>query len=104
MIKFELSGRRKLHNKIIRIRRPEITLNNKKIERKKIMNNNITYENMFTEYPDIITVEALQNMLRIGRTSAYNMLKDGTIEAIKAGRNYIIHKAAVIKFVASIVS
>lgn len=68
------------------------------------MNNNISYENMFTEYPDIITVEDLQNMLRIGRNSAYNMLKDGTIEAIKAGRNYIIPKAAVIKFVASIVS
>lgn len=61
------------------------------------------YENMFTEYPDIITVEELQKMLRIGRNAAYGMLKDGTIESRRTGHNYIIPKAAVIKFVTSIV-
>ena len=33
------------------------------------------YENMFTEYPDIITVEELQKMLRIGRNAAYGMMR-----------------------------
>ena len=65
---------------------------------------NIINTNMFSEYPDIISVDELQEMLRIGRNTAYNMLKDGTIVSKKNGRNYIIPKASVIKFVESIVS
>lgn len=62
----------------------------------------IEFNNMFQEYPDIVSVEELQVMLHIGRSAAYGMLGDGTIRAIKNGRRYIIPKVSVIEYVASI--
>ena len=62
----------------------------------------IDYNDMFKEYPDVITIEDLQDMLHIGRSSAYGMLNDGTIKARRNGRRYIIPKASVINYVASI--
>ena len=62
----------------------------------------IDYNDMFKEYPDVITIEDLQDMLHIGRSSAYGMLKDGTIKARRNGRRFIIPKASVINYVASI--
>ena len=40
----------------------------------------------FREYPDILTIEQLMEMLHIGRNSAYSMLKDGLIKTIKVGK------------------
>ena len=61
------------------------------------------YGNMFSEYPDVITVEELQDMLHIGRSAAYGMLNDGTIKARRNGRRYIIPKISVINYVTSII-
>ena len=62
----------------------------------------IELNNMFKDYPDIISVDDLQNMLHIGRSAAYGMLNDGSIKARKNGRRYIIPKVSVIEYVASI--
>ncbi|MBR4450309.1 MAG: helix-turn-helix domain-containing protein [Clostridia bacterium] len=53
----------------------------------------------FREYPDILTIEQLMEMLHIGRNSAYSMLKDGLIKTIKVGKKYIIPKKSVIEFI-----
>lgn len=63
----------------------------------------IDYNDMFKDYPDVITIEDLQDMLHIGRSSAYSMLNDGTIKARRNGRRFIIPKASVINYVASII-
>ncbi|MCQ2485220.1 MAG: helix-turn-helix domain-containing protein [Clostridia bacterium] len=57
---------------------------------------------LFSEYPDVITVDDLQNMLKIGRNSAYDILKTGMIKTIKIGKKYIIPKQSVINFLADI--
>lgn len=58
------------------------------------MNNNI-----FSNYPDVITTEDLQNILNIGRNTAYILLKSGEIKTLKVGRRYIIPKNSVINFI-----
>ncbi len=54
---------------------------------------------MFNEYSDIITVDELCEMLRIGKNKAYELLQNGDIKAFRCGRLWIISKAAVEEFV-----
>lgn len=54
---------------------------------------------MFNEYSDVITVDELCEMLRIGKNKAYELLRRGEINAFRCGRNWIISKDAVEMFV-----
>ena len=47
---------------------------------------------MFNEYKDIVTIEELQEMLRIGRSKAYQLLRNGSIKAFHNGRIWMIPK------------
>lgn len=62
------------------------------------------YESIFKDYPDVVTVDHVQEMLHIGRNTAYSLLKDGTLKAFKNGTHYIIPKASVVNFVLGIVA
>ena len=53
---------------------------------------------MFTEYPDIVTVEQLQQMLKTGRNTAYKLLKDNKIKSIRIGKIHKIPKHNVIEY------
>lgn len=70
------------------------------------MNNNITNEQnnmaMFSDYPDVVSVEQVTEMLHIGQVLAYKLLKDGAIKARKVGRRYIIAKKNVIEFLSEV--
>lgn len=57
---------------------------------------------MFSEYPDVITVEQLMEMLHIGKNAAYALLKSGEIRTIRIGRRYIIPKRSIITYISSI--
>ena len=57
---------------------------------------------MFVDYPDVITIDDLQDMLHIGRNTAYKMLQDDMIKTFRIGKKYIIPKVSVINFVSSI--
>ena len=52
---------------------------------------------MFTTYKDVVTVKQLAEMLGIGITLAYKLVKQKTIQSIKVGREYKIPKHCVIK-------
>lgn len=54
--------------------------------------------NIFKDYPDIVSLEQLQEMLQIGRSKAYSLLKNGEIKSKKVGRIYKIAKVNVIKY------
>ncbi len=54
---------------------------------------------MFNEYSDIITIDELCEMLRIGRNKAYELLRNGEIKAFRSGRLWIISKQAVEEYV-----
>ncbi len=62
------------------------------------MQNNNTNE-MFADYPDVVDVSGLQSMLgEIGQQKAYELVRKGTIKAIKIGKLYRIPKINVIAF------
>ena len=56
------------------------------------------YDLMFTEYPDLVDVVQLKEMLGIGITLAYRLVKNKTIPALKVGREYKIPKRNVIAY------
>lgn len=56
-------------------------------------------EDIFDEYPDVVSFEQLQEMLgNIGRTLAYKLLQNKEIESFKCGRSYRILKSKVIEY------
>lgn len=56
------------------------------------------YQMMFTSYPDLVDIKQLKEMLGIGITLAYRLVKNNTIQALKVGREYKIPKANVIAY------
>ena len=53
---------------------------------------------LFKEYNDVVDIDDLQKMLKIGRSSAYEIVKTGRIKTVKIGKRYIIPKQSVIEF------
>ena len=63
-----------------------------------MQNNNYTQE-MFADYHDVVDASGLQSMLgNIGRQTAYELVRKGSIKAIKVGKLYRIPKINVIAF------
>lgn len=60
------------------------------------------YHLMFTDYPDIVSVEQLEDMLGISQRTAYRLLAAGTIPALKVGWLYRIPKINVIRYALSV--
>ena len=56
---------------------------------------------MLERYKDVLTVDDLCKILRIGKNSAYDLLKNNLIFHIKIKRKYIIPKIAVITYLNS---
>lgn len=56
------------------------------------------YQIMFTTYPDVVTINQLKEMLGIGVTLAYRLVKNNIIDGFKVGREYKIPKANVISY------
>ncbi len=54
------------------------------------------YDLMFTSYPDLVNIVQLKEMLSIGITLAYRLVKNKTIPALKVGREYKIPKRNII--------
>ena len=57
------------------------------------------YKMMFPDYPDIVTVKQLREMLGISRQLAYDLINDGELQAIKIGTSFKIPKVSVINYV-----
>lgn len=50
---------------------------------------------MQSEYIELITIDELCELLMIGRTTAYRLLRSGEIKAFKIGKVWKISKASV---------
>ena len=57
------------------------------------------YQMMFPDYPDIVTVKQLRDMLGVSRALAYKLIADGEIQAVKIGTSLKIPKVSVINYV-----
>lgn len=56
------------------------------------------YQIMFTTYTYLLTIAQLKEMLGIGITLAYRLVRNNTIIALKIGREHKIPKANVISY------
>lgn len=57
------------------------------------------YTMVFPDYPDIVNVAQIQEMLSISRHHAYNLIRDGYISGILIGNAYRVPKSSVINYV-----
>jgi len=53
---------------------------------------------LFKNYPDVVNVSQLQQMLGIGKNNVYKLLKENKIKHRKWGKKYIIPKIYVINY------
>jgi excisionase family DNA binding protein len=53
---------------------------------------------MFEQYDDVVTVEQLAKMLKIGRNTAYELVRSGLVPSVKIGRQIRVTKRAVIDY------
>lgn len=49
------------------------------------------------ELPDFLTVEETAALLRVGRGTAYQMIRRGEIPSAKMGRRFFVSKAALLR-------
>ena len=56
----------------------------------------LTTQNIFTNFKDVVKVKDLQKMLGIGRNLAYELISTNQIKSIKSGNLILIPKQNVI--------
>ena len=54
---------------------------------------------MFNNYPDVLTVKQVCEMLNIGKNNAYELIRSGAIKSIVIGRQIRVPKENVITFI-----
>lgn len=54
---------------------------------------------MFENFDDILTIEKLAELLKIGTTQAYRLVRSGAVKAFKEGKDWKICKKAVIEYI-----
>lgn len=63
------------------------------------MNRSETYQVVFSEYPDVVNVEQLCEMLGgISTKTAYRLLRSGAIRSFVVGRRYRIPKIYILEY------
>ena len=53
---------------------------------------------MFKDYPEVLNVEDMSQILHISVKTVYKLLKDQSVEHLKVGREYRIPKINLIKY------
>ena len=54
---------------------------------------------MLNQYEDILTIFELAEILKIGNTQAYRLVRTGKIKAFKSGKDWKIPKQTVIQYI-----
>lgn len=56
-------------------------------------------QTIFAPYPDVVSIYQLKEMLGIGISLAYKLVKQNSIRSRRVGREYKIPKANVIEYI-----
>ena len=63
------------------------------------MNPNEIYKTMFKDYPDVVNVEQMCEMLGgMSTKTAFRLLRSGSIKSILTGRRYRIPKVYILEY------
>ena len=63
------------------------------------LNSKTEEKSMFAEYGDIVSIDDVMNMLHIGRSNVYKLLREIEIKYVRIGVKYIIPKKSIIEFI-----
>ena len=64
-----------------------------------IMDAKALYRAVFTEYPDVMDVKQVSELLGVSTKTVYHLLNTGSIASLKVGRVFRIPKVNVMKYV-----
>ena len=53
---------------------------------------------LFEGYADVVTVKELCQMLKIGRNTAYTLVKSGELASVRIGARYLIPKVYIVAY------
>lgn len=51
-----------------------------------------------TQYPDVLSVADIQDILKIGRKSVYKLIENGELYAVRPGKSFLISKKSLIQY------
>ena len=54
---------------------------------------------MFESYEDILTIQDVADILKVGTTQVYKIVRTGQLKAFKEGKDWKITKQALIEYV-----
>ena len=57
------------------------------------------YHSVFKEYPDVLDVKQVGKLLGVSTKTVYSLLREGTIDSLKIGREFRIPKVNVMRYV-----
>lgn len=57
-----------------------------------------TYKTILKNYPDVMNIEQMCEVLGISTKTGYRLLKEGQIESLKVGRSYRITKVKILQY------
>ena len=57
------------------------------------------YRVIFKEYPDILDVKQVSALLGVSTKTVYRLLRSGTLDSLKIGREFRVPKVNVMKYV-----
>ncbi len=57
-----------------------------------------TYKTILKNYPDVMNIEQMCEVLGISTKTGYRLLKEGQIESLKVGRSYRIPKVKILQY------
>ena len=58
-------------------------------------------DDMFSEYPDLLTIESVQTALSVGRSTAYRFIRNGAIKHLRICKAIRVPKCHLVDFVLS---
>ncbi|MCL2546154.1 MAG: helix-turn-helix domain-containing protein [Oscillospiraceae bacterium] len=54
---------------------------------------------VFKDYPDVLDVKQVSQLLSISTKTVYRLLRNGTIDSLKIGREFRVPKVNIMKYV-----
>lgn len=56
------------------------------------------YRIVFKEYPDVLNVEQVSDVLGVSKKTVYKLIHDGALSSLKVGREFRIPKVTLMKY------
>lgn len=59
------------------------------------MRRKLNNEKLLSEYPDVLSVQSVQDILGIGRKQVYKLIEEGKLFAVRPGKSFLISKTTL---------